>query len=74
MNFGVVVTWDAGFFGTRSYTLKANSGPEAEKQGLDLAWKELENLDIAKQWKLRKSQLHAISGRLNAAGTGRYGT
>lgn len=74
MNFGVVVTWDAGFFGTRSYTLEANSGREAENKGMDLAWKELENLDIAKQWKLRKSQLHAYSGRLNAAGTGRYGT
>jgi hypothetical protein len=74
MNFGIVVTWDAGFFGTRSYTLEANSGREAENKGIELAWKEIKDLDNAKRSGIRKSQLHAWSGRLNAAGTGRYGT
>lgn len=72
MTFGVVVTWSAGFYGSRQYTIKADSSQEAETEGLELAWNELKDLDISKRWNLRQTQLSVVSARLNEEGTGRY--
>ena len=70
MTFSVVITWDAGFFGYRQYTIKANNSQEAKAKGLKLAWNELKDLDISKRWDLCQTQLSAVCGKLNGENDG----
>lgn len=64
--FSVVVTWSAGYFGSRQYTLHAESLVEAKKQSIELAWSEIKDNKMTKASSLRISHLSAYGKELLA--------